>query len=1019
MLRRVNITNHLAYTMTNNHGDSSSSYFKDWASSGEISKRFPNCKTILWDKQSIGTNTESSFSFYKDISLNLIERSLRLAYKGASVYFKTNKKPLYRGLFLGSLSCLDSDDEIKIVVNRFDPGICHLGEVDGSHNWPLPSSKLPDDLVIPVLMVNRSAMDQSSSSTNELVAKSVKAIEEYMASSSNNLRLQDLFKCFCVCYYTDQFGELTFEMSWNLIAPGASFNMKPVTPVPIIPTALARNLSGPLNLTALQNGAKFGFLTMDQTRKLLLLLESDPKVASLPVVGVWISGVMSSCDTNVWAALARYQKSNRLANKQCDGSNGFLAMCYMSTEKNPLFFDCTEIEAPNAYKVFQCQEELNLFKESNSKADSTFIYFPLSMVEVSPMHQIADITLRTISSSTRLMDSNAPLFGHPEMSSIGPCSPIITDPSPPCPQSAPVPHAAHRHRFSINESVPEVSVWEPQHVANQMNKSDSMEQDQGFFSKSSSDHDSSLERMVVYTKRLIANQPLETIESSANVTERSSSHTSVQRTNRSIENFDRNMQLQNNHEDPGLNHSHRSVTDHSQCASCKSDKHELNTSLEQQRKQLELLQNQIQTLLKAQNIPIPEHINRTVVTRSAQTSPAESTNVSKLLQSSSNQFDLTASQRVVSRDEETWASIDPNSVPLQEDNLSHDNLVISHVQMPSFVDSECDNTTVESEMDDGDRSRYSDGSWENRTGVNTEVREEEMQVVNCLNSVMFEEQQNPMNSDSRNQSLLMKQQQIEKLNQQIANALVINSPVKESSNNENREPKPKERQVAPHKGKQSKEVREKNLEVDRNPESFMNHQANQERFNVVDLSMAANSIAMKYHQSDRMAHNGIQNWDVSSTSFMCEYSYLPHLAVTESYRSSGFRDHSMLPNSELFDERGTNLSFATEQYLAKHGMLSYQTQASSSKIVKESRRVSNPNPKKSSLEPQNVAANEIRKQSVGKSSRSKEHQTACYNPASYDNGPKDSRCLESEDEDSDSEFNILDMDKLRSLPKLL
>lgn len=30
----------------------------------------------------------------------------------------------------------------------------------------------------------------------------------------------------------------------------------------------------------------FSFLTMDQTRKLLLLLESDPKAYTLPLVGV-------------------------------------------------------------------------------------------------------------------------------------------------------------------------------------------------------------------------------------------------------------------------------------------------------------------------------------------------------------------------------------------------------------------------------------------------------------------------------------------------------------------------------------------------------------------------------------------------------------------------------------------------------------------------------------------------------------------------------------------------------------
>ena len=45
---------------------------------------------------------------------------------------------------------------------------------------------------------------------------------------------------------------------------------------------------------------------MDQTRKLLLVLESDPKVHSLPLVGVWISGVSEITHPFVWAACLRY-----------------------------------------------------------------------------------------------------------------------------------------------------------------------------------------------------------------------------------------------------------------------------------------------------------------------------------------------------------------------------------------------------------------------------------------------------------------------------------------------------------------------------------------------------------------------------------------------------------------------------------------------------------------------------------------------------------------------------------------
>ncbi|XP_075261767.1 uncharacterized protein LOC142353419 [Convolutriloba macropyga] len=1009
----------------------SGSYFQS-AADRRISTGFPKCSNILWDRRCVGTEIESSFSYFKDINLNLVERAVRLAYSSSSAFYRSSKSAVFKGLFLGSLSSHDSDDEIKIVINRFDPGIYVGGYNSNSTQWPQPSSKLPDDLVVPVLMVNRAAAEQSPQPTNKLIAQAVKDIEHYLSNAEGSLSIHNLFKTFCLCTYTDQFGELCFELNWNIIAPATSFNMKPVNYVPIIPTALARNLSGPLNLSALQSGAKHGYLTMDQTRKLLLLLESDPKVNTLPLVGVWISGVTSSCDVSVWASLARYQKSCALANKQNDGAHGFLALCYMTTERKPSFFECSEIESSSSYKVFQCQEELNLFKESNSKADSTFIYFPLSLVEMSPIHQVADLAVRTISSSTRLLDSKAPHFVQ-DFSSIAPCSPT-TESLPPCPQSAPVPHSSFKHRISATESVPEVSVWEPQ-TSYQLNKSDSMEQDQGFFSKSSSDHDSSLERMVVYTRQHITKQPpLDPIESSTNVTERSSNHTSVQRNaHKSDINLDQRLEGQNDER-------RRKISAHSECASCKSDKNEMNSSLEQQRKQLELLQNQIQTLLKAQNIAIPEHINRTVATRSAQTSPAESTNVSVMMESSNgnltapfNNSSSVNSKAQASRDEETWASIDPNSVPLQEDNCSHDNLVISHVQMPSFVDSECDNATVESEEGTGDETEARISDIMN----DTDIQQGEVQMVNCLNSVVMDHSDSQR--DKPNRSLLStKQEQIDKLNQQIANALIINSPSKPQEKRrtslepthavDNRtgnlhllEPPREERT---NDLSHTKENQIPPISVATQDSSFVLHSETKpfsaNRVNIVDLSMAANAIAMKYQQSDTASSQKSAPWSVSSTSFLYEYNYLPHAAPVNHY---GANSQNSMPNSDVFEERCTNLSFATEQYLAKHGILN-GIQVSKTRNsdgygsgvfgnVKSSLEAQHQHIRNGTRQQEDVDSNEL-----VFNSRKPAGQISSSRATRPQN--KQTISLSDEDDNTDSEdFNILDIEKLRSLPKLL
>ena len=68
------------------------------------------------------------------------------------------------------------------------------------------------------------------------------------------------------------------------------------------PTTLSEALLHP----AARRKASTGYLTMEQTRKLLLLAETDPKAFDVPLVGVWVAGVADVHDPFVWAACARF-----------------------------------------------------------------------------------------------------------------------------------------------------------------------------------------------------------------------------------------------------------------------------------------------------------------------------------------------------------------------------------------------------------------------------------------------------------------------------------------------------------------------------------------------------------------------------------------------------------------------------------------------------------------------------------------------------------------------------------------
>ena len=77
-----------------------------------------------------------------------------------------------------------------------------------------------------------------------------------------------------------------FYLDLDVVLPAVTFTATPINSIPIVPTALSKNLSGPLSMSDVQGEPKSGYLTMDHTRKLLLILESDPKIATLPLIGM-------------------------------------------------------------------------------------------------------------------------------------------------------------------------------------------------------------------------------------------------------------------------------------------------------------------------------------------------------------------------------------------------------------------------------------------------------------------------------------------------------------------------------------------------------------------------------------------------------------------------------------------------------------------------------------------------------------------------------------------------------------
>ena len=51
-----------------------------------------------------------------------------------------------------------------------------------------------------------------------------------------------------------------FQLSLSFVYPDVGFRLTPVSAVPIIPTALSKNLSGPLSISDVQGAAKSGYV---------------------------------------------------------------------------------------------------------------------------------------------------------------------------------------------------------------------------------------------------------------------------------------------------------------------------------------------------------------------------------------------------------------------------------------------------------------------------------------------------------------------------------------------------------------------------------------------------------------------------------------------------------------------------------------------------------------------------------------------------------------------------------------
>ena len=109
-------------------------------------------------------------------------------------------------------------------------------------------------------------------------------------------------------------GDVRGAVAGTVVLPSGTLRLTPLHPLRLCDTALSRSLKAGQK-AATCGAVSTGFLTLDQARKLLPLMYSEPRTFDLPLVGVWVAGVSHPRHPAVWAAVQRYLFNANLQDK--------------------------------------------------------------------------------------------------------------------------------------------------------------------------------------------------------------------------------------------------------------------------------------------------------------------------------------------------------------------------------------------------------------------------------------------------------------------------------------------------------------------------------------------------------------------------------------------------------------------------------------------------------------------------------------------------------------------------------
>ncbi|GFO10718.1 scl-interrupting locus protein [Plakobranchus ocellatus] len=288
----------------------------------KTSLSFPRTSCSLWDNSAIGNPVFLHLGYYRKPKICIPEKILRLIQHQCENYAQTHH------MLIGTLVIEDDGEGVQFQVDRLDT----------RNKIPSDGSGLaPGDLLIPLEVSNNT--DKGRLGTVEDYHCALRRVQGRCCSKASVDLCEFVLLRGWGSYYSNSHSSVV-HLDFDMVTMETVFKATPIPPVPILLTALSKNLAGPMSLSHMQGTTKTGYLSMDHTRKLLLVLESDPKACSLPLVGIWVSGAEFVQHPFIWASCLRYIHNTHLQDRVCAPPNEFLLVVYTPLHSRPEFYQC-------------------------------------------------------------------------------------------------------------------------------------------------------------------------------------------------------------------------------------------------------------------------------------------------------------------------------------------------------------------------------------------------------------------------------------------------------------------------------------------------------------------------------------------------------------------------------------------------------------------------------------------------------------------------------------------------------